>query len=514
MSCWLGIDAGTSGIKALVLDESGKVVAEGYAEQDVIFSRPGYAEQCPKDWWEACKKAVAMATEASGTGKKIQAIGFSGQMQGTVFLDRENRPVRDCLIWMDQRAVHEVEDISQKLKEADIDGAHITANPCLNTFWAPKILWMKKQEPWNYEQIHKIIFPKDYLAYCMTGELAMEVSDASLTYLLDVPRRRWSDEMFRALGISKKLVPDRLLESCEVVGALRKTVAEELGLKAGIPVVAGGGDQTANGIGTGVIEESMMGASIGTSAVVFGCSRQPFFDKKQRAIQSLCHSAPDLWAYLGLSLTAGASLKWVRDVLFSKEKRECQKTGKDIYNEITGIAAKARPGSQGLMFLPYFNGDSAPNNDPDARACFFGMSLNHGMAELTRSVLEGVAYSLRETVEVCRETGMEIKSIRVSGGGAKSPLWRQIQADIFKTDIVTMNIQEGPAAGAAILAATGSGFFGNVQEGCRALLKTATRTEPMKEHVKIYEEYFQLYREMYGHLREPFAKRAKLVSLD
>ena len=512
MGCWLGIDAGTSGLKALVLEESGEILAEGYAELDVQFPGPGCAEQRPEDWWAACKKAVSLALQGRNIGKEIQAVGFSGQMQRTVFLDGDNRPVRDCLIWMDQRAVQEVEEIAWKLRAAGLDGMAVTANQCLNTFWAPKILWMRNNEPEHYERIRKIIFPKDYLAFRMTGELAMEVSDASLSYLLDVPRRKWSDEMFRALDIPKELVPNRLLESCEVVGTLKKSVAGELGLLEGIPVIAGGGDQTANGVGTGIIEERVMGASIGTSAVVFGCSRKPFYDRKQRAIQSLCHSVPDLWSYLGLSLTAGASLKWVRDVFFAGKKQAWKSAGKNVYVEITRIAAQARPGCRGLMFLPWFNGDSAPNNDPYARACFFGMSLDHGMAELTRSVLEGVVYSLRETVEVCREDGREIGTIRVSGGGAKSSLWRQIQADILKASVVTMKITEGPAAGAAILAAVGSGYFKDVKEGCRALLKTDTVTEPIREHEKIYEEYFQIYRGMYGCLREPFAKRAGLIN--
>ncbi|HML36442.1 MAG TPA: xylulokinase [Bacillota bacterium] len=512
MSCWLGIDVGTSGIKALVMNESGEVIRKGYAEQDVIFSQPGYAEQDPSVWWQSCKDAVRAALNGSEIGDRIEAIGFSGQMQGTVFLDEKGQPVRNCIIWMDQRAVNEVKDIEGALGEARMDADRITANQCLTTFWAPKILWVKKHEPQNYSRIKKVVFAKDYLAYCMTGEIATEVSDASLTYLLDIPGRRWSDDMFRALDIPREIVPDRLLESCDVTGRLRKSVADELGLKPGIPVIAGGGDQAANGIGTGIIDESIMGASIGTSAVVFGCSKTPFFDTKKRAIQSLCHSAPDLWAYLGLSLTAGASLKWVRDVIFPREKQECFRTGQDIYDHITGIAAKAAPGSGGLIFLPYFNGDSAPNNDPNARACFFGMSLNTGMPELCRSVMEGITFSLRETIEVCRETGKDIKTIRVSGGGAKSLLWRQMQADIFQTSIVTMNIEEGPAAGAAIMAAVGSGFFKDVAEGCGAVLRTSTETQPIAENVKKYDEYFWLYHEMYGHLRESFAKRARLIS--
>lgn len=510
MSCWMGIDVGTSGIKVLIINENGDVLGEGYTEQDVILSKSGYAEQNPLIWWESCKTAIQKALKNKKSSRDIEAIGFSGQMQGTVFLDKDDRPIRNCMIWMDQRAVSEVGDVDRLLKAAKINGMEITANQCLNTFWAPKILWLKKHEPENFEKINKILFPKDYLSLCMTGEKAIEASDASLTYLLDIKERKWSNLMFRALDIPRDMVPERLLESCQVVGKLRKSVAEEFGLKPGIPVIAGGGDQLANGIGTGIINENIMGASIGTSAVVFGCSKTPFYDRWNSAIQSLCHACPDLWAYLGLSLTAGASLKWIRETFFQREKTEYAKEGKDVYDYITGIASKTDIGSKGVIFLPYFNGDSAPNNDPNARACLFGMSLDTGMPEICRSVLEGVSFSMRETIDVCRKSGKDIHTIRVSGGGAKSALWRQIQADIFNASIVTMGIEEGPAAGAAILAAVGSGYFKTVNEGCDAIVKTGEQTDPVLENVKRYDEYFEIYHNLYGHLKKPFRERAKL----
>ncbi len=510
MSCWMGIDVGTSGIKVIIIDENGSVLGEGYAEQDVILLGEGYAEQNPLVWKDSCKAAIREALKNKKSNQDVEAIGFSGQMQGTVFLDKDDRPIRNCIIWMDQRAACEVDEIGTLLRASNVNGMEITANHCLNTFWAPKILWLKKHEPENFEKINKVLFPKDYLALWLTGEKAIEVSDASLTYLLDIQGRKWSDLMFHALGIHKHIVPDRLLESCHVVGKLRKIVAEEFGLKPGIPVIAGGGDQLANGIGTGIINENIMGVSIGTSAVVFGCSKTPFYDKSNSAIQSLCHACPDLWAYLGLSLTAGASLKWIRETFFEREKKEYAQIGKDVYDYITGIASKTDVGSKGCVFLPYFNGDSAPNNDPNARACFFGMSLDTGMPEICRSVLEGVSFSLRETLEVCRRMGKEIHTIRVSGGGAKSALWRQIQADIFDASVVTMEIEEGPAAGAAILAAVGCGFFQTVGEGCSAIVKTDTQTDPIPENVKRYNEYFELYHSLYRHLKEPFDVRAGL----
>ena len=509
---WLGIDLGTSGIKAVVIDETGKVVSMGYAEQNVITPKPGFAEQSPEIWWEVCSRAVQTAVlKGNVNGSEIKAIGFSGQMQGIVMLDSDGNVLRNCIIWMDQRAANEVKDIEKTAFRTGINTLDITANECLPTFWAPKLLWMKKHEPEIYERIDKILFPKDYLAFRMTGEMAAEVGDASLSFLLDVPNRKWSWDIFDMLDIPRTFVPDRLLESTEIVGELRRDVAREWGLEAGIPVIIGSGDQIANGIGTGIIREDVMGASIGTSAVVFGCSGKPFIDNNKRAIQSLCHGTSDLWCYLGLSLTAGASLKWMRDVIFKDKKPEFERQGKEIYDYITHIASKAEIGSGGVLFLPYFNGDSAPNNDSDARACFFGLSLSSSMPELCRSVMEGVAFSLRETIEVCRQTGKTIDTIRVAGGGARSRLWRQIQADIFDASIVTMGVEEGPACGAAIMAAVGSGYFSSVVEGSDAIVRIKDRIEPIRENVKIYNEYFHLYRSLYTNLKASFKERAALI---
>ena len=512
MNCWMGIDAGTSGIKAIVINESGIVLGKGYEELDVISQKPGYAEQNPLDWWAACCKAVKKAVSVCGCGREIKGIGFSGQMQGAVFLDKNGHPIRNCLLWLDQRAAGQASFLEKYLERSGVDAVQITGNHCMNSFWAPKLLWMKENEPDNYEKIDKILFPKDYLSYRMTGEMAAEVSDASLTYFLDIKKRDWSGEMFQALGISRGLMPKRLLESCDIVGGLLPQVAEDLGLMPAIPVVAGGGDQTANGIGAGIISDGITGASIGTSAVIFGCCKKPFIDKQNHATFSMCHSVAGMWSYLGLSLTAGASLKWARDNFFAEEKKKCLQQKIDIYDYISSIAAKAKPGCEGVTFLPYFNGDSTPNNDPNARACFFGLSLRSGMPELCRSILEGVVYSLRDTVELCRRMGTGGNQIRVTGGGAKSPLWRQIQADIFDAEVVCMNIDEGPGAGAAIMAGVGAGYFKDVAEGCRAILSLGDITVPIRENVKVYDDFYQTYHDLYGHLRAPFARQAELVS--
>ena len=512
MSCWMGIDSGTSGIKAVIINEKGDILGMGYCEQDVVSPLPGYAEQDPYVWWRTCDKAVKEAVRNSGGGKEICAIGFSGQQQGTVFLDKDGKPIRNCIIWMDQRAVKEVKEIEDRLAAAGIDSIAITGNTCLTSYWAPKILWVKNNEPENYERIDKILFPKDYLSYRMTGEMAIEVSDASCSFLLDLPNRRWSDDMFKLIGIPRSFLPERLMESCGVVGELLKSVADEWGLKPGIPVIAGGGDQPANGIGSGIIDDGLIGTSIGTSAVIFGAGSKPFLDKKKRAIISHCHAVPNKWAFVGLSLTAGASLKWLRDVIFEEKKEEYKRQGKEIYDYITGLAAQAKTGCEGLVFLPYFNGDSTPNNDPHARACFFGMSLRTGINEICRSVMEGVAFSLRDSIEICREMGIDVPTVRVSGGGAKSRLWRQIQADIFNASIVNLRIEEGPAVGAVIMAATGSGYFKDIKEGCDSIVRTGEVIDPVSENVKIYEEYYQTYKNLYIALKKPFADQAEIVS--
>lgn len=510
MSCFLGVDAGTSGIKALIIDETGVIKGVGYKECNLITPKPGWVEQDPLDWWEACEGAIMAAVAASGCGKEIKGIGFSGQMQGTVMMGADQKPIGNCLIWMDQRANDEVAEIEAKMSSKEM--LEITASYCLNSYWAPKLLWLKKHKPEVFEQTRQVLFTKDYLRFMMTGEYATEVSDASLTFLMDVPKRTWSERMFEITGISREIVPNRLVESQDVVGQLRAELAEKWGMTSGIPVAAGGGDQTACGVGTGIVAPGVIGSSIGTSGVVFGCSDKPFIDDKKRATFSICHSVPDTWGFLGLCLTSGASFKWLRDTIFAEKKAEYEASGMDIYDYMTGLAANASVGSEGLIFLPYFNGEKTPHNDECARATMFGMSYRHGMKDICRSFMEGVTYSLRDTVEICREFGMDVTEVRASGGGAKSPLWRQMQADIYNANVVAMNLEEGPAAGAAIMAAVGAGHFKSIKEGCDAILSVSSITEPIKENVKIYDEYYQIYRSLYGALKGSFKEQSKVVS--
>ena len=510
MSCFMGIDAGTSGIKAVVIDDAGTILGVGYHECDLITPKPGWVEQDPRDWWSACCHAAAEAAKKSGRGMDIAAIGFSGQMQGCTLMDKDMEPVGNCMIWLDQRAAAEADQINADLDTREM--LAITASYCLPSYWVPKLLWLKKNKPQDFEKIHTVLFTKDYLRYQMTGEAATEVSDASLTFLLDMNTRTWSDRMFQLTGLPRSMVPERVLESQDVAGYLRADVAAQWGMRAGIPVVAGGGDQTAGGVGSGVVAPGVIAATIGTSGVVFGCCDTPFVDPQRRAMYSICHSVPGAYSFLGCTLGAGGSFKWMRDTLFADKKEALAREGRDVYDYMTGLAAAAPVGSEGLCFLPYLGGESTPHVDPDARGVFFGLSYRHGLGAMCRSVMEGVTFSLRDTIEILRDSnGLTVSQVRAMGGGAKSALWRQIQADVYNASVVTMNMEEGPAAGAAMMAATGSGYFASIQESCQAILKVQSVTEPIAANAAMYNDYYQTYRALYADLRERFAAQADIV---
>lgn len=510
MSCFLGIDAGTSGIKAIVLEDTGNIVGVGYAECNLITPRPAWVEENPLDWWEACDTAVKQAVAKSGKGMEIVGIGFSGQMQGSTLMDKDMNPIGNCMIWMDQRAADIAAELNSRISAEEV--LSITGSFCLPTYWAPKLLWLKQNKPEDYEKIKVVLFTKDYLRYRMTGEVATEVSDCSCSWLIDMKTRNWSDRMFEVTGIPRSIVPERMLESTDVAGYLLPEIAEAWGMKAGIPVAAGGGDQTAGGIGSGVTKPGIIAATIGTSGVVFGCCETPFADPKPRGMFSLCHSAPGTYSFLGCTLGAGGSFKWMRDTLFADKKVALAAEGKDVYDYMTQLAAAAPVGCEGLVYLPYMSGETTPHVDPDARGVFFGMSYRSDLGALCRSVMEGVTFSLRDTIEILRETnGLDVKEVRAMGGGAKSALWRQIQADVYNATVVTMNMEEGPAAGAAIMGAVAAGYYKSVQEGCDSILKIKTVTEPIAANVAMYNDYYQTYRELYPALKQLYKTQAGRV---
>lgn len=508
----MGIDAGTSGIKALVMYEKGNPVGTGYRECNVTSLHPNWAEQRPEDWWDACDQAVAQAAAACGHGREIRAIGFSGQMQGCTPFDKEMQPDGPSLIWLDQRSSREARELNQRLDPAEI--LPLTGGYCLPSFWAAKLLWLRRHEPRRFERIHQVLFAKDYLRYRMTGEIATDVSDASLTFLLDLNTRTWSPRLFALAGLPMEIAPRQVLESQQVAGTLRRELAERWGMTPGIPVVAGGGDQPVGGVGCGAVRPGVFGATIGTSGVVFGCCDTPFVDRNNQGILSTCHSVPGRYDFLGCTLAAGGSFKWLRDNLFARRKGELAAQGKDVYDEMTALAATSPAGSEGLCFLPYLNGESTPHVDADARGVFFGLSYRHGLGDICRSVMEGVTFSLRDTIQILRESGTPVRQVRAMGGGAKSALWRQIQADIYGAQVVTTNMEEGPAAGAAILAAVGAGCFASVEEACDRLIRVTSVTDPIPSQVERYDQYYQTYRRLYPALAQLYREQAAIVAQD
>lgn len=501
MSYLLGIDIGTSGTKTVLFDENGNTIAGALEEYPLYQPENGWAEQDPADWWRAVCATIKEVIHKSGVKRDdIKGVGLSGQMHGAVLLDKDDNVLRKAIIWCDQRSGREAEEITGLVGRERL--VRITANPALTGFTAAKVMWVKNHEPQIYEKIRKILLPKDYVRFQLTGEFATEVSDASGMQYMDIPKRQWSGEVLDKLGVDKKWL-GKLYESQEVSGKVSAKAAELTGLKEGTPVVGGAGDQAAGAVGNGIVEEGIISSTIGTSGVVFAFSDQVTIDPKGR-VHTFCHAIPGKWHVMGVTQGAGLSLKWFRDNFCIEEKRTAELMQIDPYVLIDREAEKIVPGSEGLIYLPYLMGERTPHLDPDARGVFFGLSAKHGKAHMLRAVMEGVVFSLRDCLEIIKEMGIEAKEVRASGGGGKSKLWRQMQADVFGTGIYTINSGEGPALGAALLAGTGAGVYGSVPEACRAAIKLESRQAPdMKLHEK-YETYYRLYKNLYPSLKENF----------
>jgi xylulokinase len=509
MPLFLGIDTGTSGTKAVLIDETGSLLASYTQEYELSTPHPQWAEQHPDtDWWEAAQVVIrAVLAKAGVSGDQIGGIGLTGQMHGSVFLDKAGKVLRPALLWCDARTGVECAEITeaiggtQKLFET-------IGQPILASFTAPKIVWVRKHEPQVYAQIAQVLLPKDYIRYKLTGEYATEVSDASGTSLLDVRKRDWSPAMLSALDIPRSWLP-RVYESPEVSGTITAEAAALTGLKAGTPVVGGGGDQAAGGVGTGTVETGRVSSALGTSGVVFAHSADPFFDPEMR-IQTFCHAVPGAWHLMGCMLSSGGSLRWLRDTFFHPEGVVARTTGGDAYDLMTRGAATVPPGSEGLLFLPYLTGERTPYPDPDATGVFFGATLRTTRAYFARAVLEGVAYSFKDAFRLLEEIGVPVSEVRASGGGAKSAFWLQILADVIGQPHRLLNVDEGPAFGAALLAGVGTGAFATVPEACAATLRTTSETKPNAETAAVYAKYYPLYRELYPLLQASFKKAAQL----
>ncbi len=509
MSHLLGIDIGTSGTKTLICDEEGKVLATAMSPHTVSSPKPGWSEQDPQQWWAATVSATkAVMKKARLRAADISGIGLSGQMHGSVFLGDGVQPLRPALLWNDQRTASQCQEIESRAggREALI---HLVANPALTGFTAPKILWVRENEPRVYAKTKHILLPKDYIRFRLTGEYATEVSDASGTLLLDVVKRRWSDELLGLLHIDRALLP-RLHESTDVTGVLSADVAVSLGLRGGTPIVGGAGDQAAGAVGNGIVSPGCVSASLGTSGVMFAHSDQPTLDPLGR-VHTMCHAIPGKWCIFGCMLSAGGSFQWFRNQLADEEIRQAKKTKVDPYQLLIALAETAKPGCGGLFFLPYLTGERCPHPDPAARGGWIGLTARHTRAMMIRSLLEGVTFGMRDALEIMRSMNICVSEVRGSGGGSRSPFWRQLQANIYKAPYILTNATEGPAYGAALLAGVGTGIFDSVEEACKASIKRTARIAPNKKQSALYDRHYGVYDKLYSDLKSRFKDMAALA---
>jgi xylulokinase len=504
MSYFLGIDVGTSATKTLLIDPAGTILAEASSEYPLYHPRPLWSEQEPDDWWTATVKSVRdVVRKARISGKAVKAIGLSGQMHGSVFLDKNMRIIRRAILWNDQRTAAECAEIEERAGGRS-RLIQMVANPALTGFTAPKILWLRNHEPARFKRLHKVLLPKDDVRRRMTGELATDVSDASGMLLLDVARRDWSDRLLTKLELSRDMLA-RCHESHEPTGNLTREAAAELGLSTDCFVVAGAGDCAANGVGTGVVHSGSLSTSIGTSGIMFVHSDEMRIDPAGR-LHTFCHAVDGAWHLMGVSLTGGGALKWFVDNL-------CQGVGsrnESAYEILNREAAAIAPGSEGLVFLPYLAGERTPHADPDARGCFIGLTLKHTRGHMARAIMEGVALAMRDSLEIIRDLGVPVRQIIASGGGSRSELWRQIQADVFGQRADTINAEQGPAYGVALLAAVGAGEFANVQQACKATIRVVGKTPCRRGDAAVYDRLFPHFQQLYRSLKDDFKAIAGL----
>ena len=485
---------GTGGTRALVIDEYGHVLASGTEEHAHFASpQPGWAEQDPRDWWRAAGLAVRKALQSgSVSADSISCVGFSGQMHGAVLLDPSDEVIRPSLIWCDQRTEKQTRELTQNLGRDRLIA--LTSNPAMTNFTLTKFLWVREQEPQNWQRVRKVMLPKDYVRFRLTGESAIDVADASGTLLLDVAKREWSSEILAATHIDRQLLP-ALFESQQVCGKISAEGARATGLAAGTPVVAGAGDQAAGAVGIGITQPGTVSATIGTSGVVFAATDRPALDPRGR-LHTFCHAIPERWHVMGVTQAAGLSLRWFRDQFGTARSDDG-----DPYDRLSEEAARVPAGSDGLFWAPYLMGERTPHLDPNARAAFIGLTASHTRAHLVRAILEGVAYSLKDTFEILEEIRVPTQRVRLGGGGARSPLWRQIQADVYGHDVEILAAEEGAAYGAAILAGVGAGTWASVDQASEAVVRVANRVSRDRQASAVMQRGYQVYRKIYPALQ-------------
>lgn len=505
MKYLIGIDLGTSGTKTVLFDLGGNVIASASAEYPMYQPQNGWAEQDPDDWIAAGYKTIGEVIGKSGVSPKdIAGIGISGQMHGLVMLDEEGNSIRRSIIWCDQRTAAECVEITERVGAERM--ISITANPALTGFTASKILWVRNNEPEIFKKCRHILLPKDYLRYKLTGEFATEVSDASGMQLLDVPNRRWSDEVLRALDIDISLL-GKVYESPEVTGYVTKSAAELTGLAEGTPVVGGAGDNAAAAVGVGVVEDGKAFTTIGTSGVVFAHTDNIMIDPKGR-VHTFCCAVPGAWHVMGVTQAAGLSLQWFRNELCREEIQQAKAQGVDPYYLMDKMAAEVPIGANRLLYLPYLMGERTPHLDPDARGVFFGLSAMHKKSDLIRAVMEGVTYSLTDCVNILREMGVGFNEMLACGGGGSSSLWREMLAGSYNLPVRTVKSKEGPALGVAILAAVGTGYYSSVSAACKEMVSYNEPQYPA--NTDKYKKVYDLYATLYPALKSSFTSLSAL----
>lgn len=498
MAYLIGIDSSTTATKALLIDTAGNVTAVASAEYGFETPHPLWSEQDPALWWKGTVTSIRSVLEQTGIDPSaVQGIGLTGQMHGLVLLDGAGNVLRPSILWNDQRTAAQCDEIRRRVGKSALIAQ--TGNDALTGFTAPKILWVRDHEPDVYAQVQHVLLPKDYVRYQLTGAFGMDVADGAGTLLIDLKSRDWSTLVLDALEIPHAWMP-QLYEGPEITGRLTAAAAEATGLAVGTPVMAGGGDQAAQAVGVGAVKEGIIALTLGTSGVVFGSVNQPFVEPNGR-LHAFCHSVPNRWHLMGVMLSAAGSLRWYRDTVAP---------GMD-YDALLAPAADVPAASEGLLFLPYLTGERTPHPDPMARGAFIGLTVRHGLAHMTRAVLEGVAFGLRDSFELMKGIGLgEITQVRVSGGGARSPLWRQILADVMDSELVTVNTTEGAAYGAALLAGVGAGVWPTVDAACDSAIQLTGSTKPNSELVPHYDKAYAQYSALYPTLKNAFADLAEL----
>jgi len=488
----LGIDISTTGAKALLIDSQGQVAASATATLALSTPKPLWSEQAPDDWWVGIQDSIVRVLQKAGVpGADIAAIGLTGQMHGLVLLDEDGRVLRPAILWNDQRTGEQCDETRARLGRQRL--IQITGNDALTGFTAPKILWVQQHEPDVWRRARHILLPKDYIRYKLTGDYAVDRAGGAGTILFDLKKRNWSEEVCRALDIPAEMLPPTF-EGPQISGHINQAAAEATGLAAGTPVVGGGGDQAAQAVGVGAVQPGIIALTLGTSGVVFATTEAPHIEPEGR-LHAFCHAVPDHWHFMGVMLSAAGSLQWYRDTLAAEVD----------FTTLVDQAAEAPLGSEGLLFLPYLTGERTPHPDPLARGAWVGLTVRHRRAHITRSVLEGVAFGIKDSFNLIQASGLgAIEQVRISGGGAKSPLWRQIMADVLGAELVTVNTTEGAAYGAALLAGVGAGLYNSVAEACQAMIAITGRTTPDAGATAAYGPYYERYRALYPALAPEF----------